>query len=348
MEKIPEPLIFEQDSPDQTTEILRMALASLNQNQLPISPLNYALAYAYFAGKSQPLNEKLNAYLEQGNELNLEDSKQLFSRFLFQCAHNVNEGVQEELIKVVAQIFGVLTEIAGKTALSNESLKLHINHLASSKSQKDIMSTAVNILEDTRILVKEVSNFESDIGSFSDEVKKLKSELSQAKQEALKDGLTGINNRRAFDLEIEKLIQDRRENYSQFSLIIADIDYFKKVNDTYGHIIGDKVLYAFAQVMASKTRQDDFPARFGGEEFAILLPNTNNNQAVAVAEHIRKTVESLRLKNTKTGKQLGQITVSLGVTCYRQGEQAQQIIERCDRALYAAKDQGRNRVMNYD
>ncbi len=341
----PESIIFEQDPPGQTAEYLRLALASLNQSKLPMNPVNYSLAYTYFAGKSQALNEKLTPFFEQEEALQASEAKDLFTRFLMQCDRIVDEEVRNELLKLVAQIIGALTDIAGKTALSNEKLKNHIAHLADSQSQKDILSSAAGILEETRAFVKESSHFESEIVNFADEVNKLKSELSQARQEAMKDALTGLGNRRAFDAEMDELIQDRRQSHSNFCVIIADLDFFKNVNDTYGHIIGDKVLCAFATVLSSKTREADNPARFGGDEFAVLLPNTNLGQAETVAEHIRKAVENLRLKNTKTGKQLEQVTVSMGVTCYKRGETSLELLERCDSALYRAKEKGRNRVV---
>jgi len=341
----PDSILFEQDPPGQTAEYLRLALASLNQSKLPINPVNYSLAYTYFAGKSQALNEKLTPYLEQEEALQASEAKHLFTRFLMQCDRIIDDEVRNELLTLVAQIIGALTDIAGKTALSNKKLKNHIAHLADSKSQKEILVSAAGILEETRAFVKESSYFETEIVNFADEVKKLKSELNQARQEALKDALTGLGNRRAFDAELGELIQDRRQSNSNFCVIIADLDHFKNVNDTYGHIIGDKVLCAFATVLSSKTREGDNPARFGGDEFAVLLPNTNLGQAETVAEHIRKAVENLRLKNTKTGKQLEQVTVSLGVTCYKHGETSLELLERCDSALYRAKDKGRNRII---
>ena len=200
------------------------------------------------------------------------------------------------------------------------------------------MHSANAILKEAREFVKESTFLETEFKHFSHEVSKLKTELSQAKQEALTDALTGINNRRGFDKELNRLVASGQH----FCMIIADLDHFKKINDKYGHIIGDRVLIAFASVLSQKTRESDFTARYGGEEFAILLPETKISQAKTVAEHIRETVENLSLKNTKTGKKLDKFTVSLGISCHRHGEEAKALVDRCDKAMYKAKKSGRN------
>lgn len=332
------PLIFDQDDPDKTSELLRMTLSRLSAKGVPVSPLNYALAYAFFSGKNQPLNDKMDAYLNGDQQWAFEEMQEIFNRFLVRCQDVVDDAVHEELLVLVANIFGMLTEMLGKTALSNQKLKKQITQLAQSESQQAVMHSANAILQEARAFVKESTYLETEFKQFSYEVSKLKTELSQAKQEALTDALTGINNRRAFDEQLEKLLASEKS----FCLIIADLDHFKNINDKYGHIIGDRVLVAFASVLAQKTRETDFTARYGGEEFAILLPDTRISQAETVAEHIRETIENLSLKNTKTGKKLDRFTVSLGISCHRHGEDGKGLIDRCDKAMYQAKHSGRN------
>ena len=335
------PLIFDLDDSDKASELLRMSLSRLNAKGVDVNPLNYALTYTFFSGKSQPLNDKMDAYLNGDQQWAIEDMKELFTRFLISCQDVVDEEVHAELVTLVANIFGMLTETLGKTALSNQKLKGHIEKLAQSRTQQTVMQSANGILREARAFVKESTYLETEFKQFSHEVSKLKTELNQAKQEALTDALTGINNRRAFDEKLDKLL----ESGKQFCLIIADLDHFKNINDKYGHIIGDRVLSAFASVLSQKTRESDFNARYGGEEFAILLPNTQVTQAQTVAEHIRETVENLSLKNTKTGKKLDKFTVSLGISCHRSGEDAKALIDRCDKAMYKAKHSGRNQAV---
>ena len=128
-------------------------------------------------------------------------------------------------------------------------------------------------------------------------------------------------------------------------LLLIDIDYFKKFNDKYGHIVGDEVLKFVTKKIKEMIKGGDFLARFGGEEFAIILPRTSLSDAETVAENIRLFFTKAKLKSTASSKSLGGITISTGVACYRPGEPLEDFLDRSDKALYLAKDTGRNRVV---
>ncbi|MBC8212513.1 MAG: GGDEF domain-containing protein [Gammaproteobacteria bacterium] len=176
------------------------------------------------------------------------------------------------------------------------------------------------------------------------EIKYLKHELDDARKQATIDALTGLNNRRGFDTTLQSYLDSYRASSSKFCLLLIDIDHFKLINDTYGHLVGDKVLVGLAKVLFKQIRKSDYLARFGGEEFAIILPDTPLDEAFVQAENIRKSIEKLRIKHIKTGQQIGQITISIGLARYLADDGALEIIERCDNALYKAKSSGRNKV----
>ena len=184
----------------------------------------------------------------------------------------------------------------------------------------------------------------SELGKASVEMDDLKRNLEEARQEALTDSLTGIGNRKAFDLSLRREATDATENGQPLSLIICDIDKFKAFNDTYGHRIGDEVLKVTARVLKDSVKGRDVPARYGGEEFAVILPATSLDEGAIVADHIRKTLASRALTNKKSGESYGRITLSLGVSQLRLGEPLEDLIKRADEALYRAKRDGRNRV----
>jgi diguanylate cyclase len=125
---------------------------------------------------------------------------------------------------------------------------------------------------------------------------------------------------------------------------MTDIDFFKKVNDTYGHVFGDKVIRVVAQTLKDNVKGKDLAARYGGEEFVILLQDTPANGARILAERIRTAVENGRIRRAGNDESIAKITISLGVASYRAGESASDFIERADKALYESKIQGRNRV----
>jgi diguanylate cyclase len=125
---------------------------------------------------------------------------------------------------------------------------------------------------------------------------------------------------------------------------MTDIDHFKKFNDSFGHQTGDQVLRLVALAVKQNVKGQDIACRYGGEEFGVILPRTNLRQAVVVADHIRQSVMSKELVKRSTGENLGRITISIGVSCWRRGDNQQSIIERADASLYAAKRGGRNLV----
>lgn len=162
---------------------------------------------------------------------------------------------------------------------------------------------------------------------------------------SIKDGLTGVFNRHYFDTHIKQMTNKANNNKRSLCLLMCDIDHFKQVNDTYGHQTGDILLKAVANVLKNIFRVTDLIARFGGEEFSILMDDITIKNAINVAERVRKEVESIDFK-VKTQKEPIKRTISIGITEYKIGETINSFIERADKALYQAKDGGRNKVVN--
>ncbi|MCC8417914.1 MAG: PleD family two-component system response regulator [Rickettsia endosymbiont of Bryobia graminum] len=162
---------------------------------------------------------------------------------------------------------------------------------------------------------------------------------------SIKDGLTGVFNRHYFDTHIKQMVNKANDSKRSLCLLMCDIDHFKQVNDTYGHQAGDILLKAIANVLKNIFRVTDLIARFGGEEFSILIDDIAIRDAIYVAERVRKEIESIDFK-VKTQQEPIKKTISIGVTEYKIGETINNFIERADKALYQAKDTGRNKVVN--
>jgi diguanylate cyclase len=188
----------------------------------------------------------------------------------------------------------------------------------------------------------EVEHFER----LTSRVTTLEDSLAKARAEAATDALTGIANRGAFDVALRERLGRAAREPAGFSLAIVDLDDFKRINDTHGHLVGDRVIRFVSQTLKRMIKGKDTAARFGGEEFAIVLPDTPMGGALALAENIRRAVADARLVRSDTREPLSQITVSIGVGCFRAGEDRDALIERADQALYAAKQGGRNRVVD--
>ncbi len=178
------------------------------------------------------------------------------------------------------------------------------------------------------------------------QVDSLRKELEKTRAKSMTDGLTGIYNREAFDEVLADLIERCRVMNTTFSLLLLDLDDFKKINDTHGHLIGDRVLMAFSQKCRDAIRGDDYLARYGGEEFAILLPGANLGNALKKGRQICDAVASARYAtSTEQNDDYLSVTVSIGVTTFHKKDTPERIIERADKALYKAKHGGKNRAV---
>jgi len=168
--------------------------------------------------------------------------------------------------------------------------------------------------------------------------------LELTRQAAITDPLTGIYNRGFFDNILKKQIAMAKRRDKPLSLIMADIDHFKKLNDTHGHIAGDRVMKKLAKVIGGSIRSSDVFARYGGEEFAIILPETDAKRTVKKAETIRQHIETIKIKGMAANQSL-RVTISMGAATFPiHGTDYAALIGAADRALYKAKEKGRNRV----
>lgn len=169
----------------------------------------------------------------------------------------------------------------------------------------------------------------------------LKSSLEASRLQASKDALTGLPNRQAYDEQIEREFSRWKRHGHPLSLAVADVDFFKKINDSLGHLRGDKVLKLVAREMRRCVRSEDFVARYGGEEFAIVMPDTDKDAAMAAMDKVRSSIEECPFN---FANQRVPITCSVGVATFRQTDSVEACFDRADKALYAAKQNGRNRV----
>ena len=166
---------------------------------------------------------------------------------------------------------------------------------------------------------------------------------SKFEQQALTDGLTGVYNRRWLDEMLPRLLQRSEQDELPFCALMIDVDHFKKFNDKYGHAEGDKALRIVADTLVKKVRPIDLVTRYGGEEFCVLLPETDLQSGIVAGERLRKAIQETVLCDG-SGRPVPGITISAGLAQRRAGENADDLLKRADQALYVAKTQGRDRL----
>lgn len=214
----------------------------------------------------------------------------------------------------------------------------HLEHLQGHLRQQDTVGD-----QNQRRLEETLSALGNQVAQLSVETVSLRSRLDVTTEEALRDPLTGAYNRLAYDRRAALEVARWRSDSGNLSMIICDIDHFKRINDTFGHAAGDKVLKEVVRLLQDQLRSSDFIARYGGEEFVVLLNGAAEDAALRIAEKLRRTVKSAPFRSR--GERVP-VTISCGVGTFSGEDTLEQVFDRTDTALYAAKAQGRDRCIS--
>jgi diguanylate cyclase len=236
---------------------------------------------------------------------------------------------------------------AGTANSYSESLAGVSEQLGQAKGDRESLRAIVEgLVQTARDMEQSNQKLEERLSASKKEITELQTNLEAVRYESMTDPLTQLFNRKHFDMTLAQAIEDANKTSEPLSLMMSDVDHFKKFNDTYGHLTGDQVLRLVSMSIKQNIKGQDTATRYGGEEFAVILPNTVLRSAIVVGDHIRRAVMTKELMKRSTGEHLGRVTVSIGVATLRKGDTPQSLIERADACLYAAKRHGRNRVMS--
>lgn len=327
-----------------SAELLRQALPLMSQQNAGLHPVSYAVWYEYVAGTNPALKAAVQERLAQGQKLDDDSTADLFRRFIADIDENEAERINESFQRILNQAAESAAKAESKADAFSNSLARLGSGLHHAEENYPIAEEIQRLLHETKEMQNAVCTLQDRLSASQQEIEKLKQEVCRAREEALLDALTGLINRKGLDAILEQTLAHVGDKHLTPSLIIADIDHFKNINDNYGHLFGDRVIRAVAHVLGQNVKGKDTAARYGGEEFVLLLPETPLEGAERLAETIRHAIEHSRIRNTDTNQTLGQVTVSFGVASYLPGETAASFLERADRALYSSKQNGRNRV----
>jgi diguanylate cyclase len=221
---------------------------------------------------------------------------------------------------------------------ANERLSRH-------ESVGPIKEIVLALIEDNRDMRDRLYNVRNQLEESRLQVMQLQTNLERAEEAGLRDVVTAIGNRRFFDACFTEEVEKARRLGDNFCLALADIDRFKNVNDRFGHLVGDRLLRLFANILVQNVRGQDKVSRFGGEEFALIFPGARLVDAVTAAERIRGILESKQWTIEPSGERVSKVTASFGVAKLRADESANDLLQRADELLYEAKSRGRNCVV---
>ncbi len=330
---------------EKTANLLREAIPRMSKLGIPITPENYHIWYEYTMGNSQALIDDIDELLSKGTKFTNKINKELYLTHIYQSPEETLAIYQKNLHNLVNTLFEKITGMTQKTRIFSGSLEKYADVLESNPDIESVTEVISKLIDDTGAVIQSNNSMAVMLDSMNNEVETLYDNLQTLNVEAYTDQLTEVPNRRAFDKSIEDLLDDYHDNGQIFSLLLIDIDHFKLFNDTHGHAIGDKVLKYVAKVMKSCLKEGDMLARYGGEEFVLLLPKITHDDAIAIGDRVREKVASVKLIDNEQGKDLGYVTISIGVAVVSDLDDDDTIVKRADKALYLAKEKGRNQVV---
>jgi len=330
-----------------SAEIMRLVLQKMPAHPAAFNPTTYAVWYEYLTGINPPLNISLTEMLD-GGQLLTDDA--IYSLY---CRHiaDGNPDAENFFKKSMQEMLGNLGRFAevtdGEAGKYNAELQKHGETLSREISADALKGLVSNIAQETQSMRSSVDSLQDKLHDSKSEVERLQQELLTARSEALIDPLTGVFNRRGFEVQIKNLIANPEMQEKFVSFLMLDIDFFKKVNDAYGHLFGDKVIRLLAEALKAQVKGQDSVARMGGEEFAVILPDTPLQGAKAVAEHIRSLIEKGKIRRLDKEGSVSGITISIGIAGCQLGEDWSVAMGHADEALYVSKQTGRNRSTIY-
>jgi len=334
------------DEHERTMAFAEIALGQMRALSQPAIPRNYEIWYAYATGYNPSLNQSINETLARKGNLSDADLGSVYASYLSptrltERIDNVGSRVMDE----IEQVMSMVDAAVGSATSYSESLADVTTKLAQSKDRDGLRAIVESLVQTAQEMRRNNHALEARLSASKKEIHQLQENLEVVRTESLTDPLTGLSNRKFFDDAVDKAVIESIERSEPLTLLMCDVDNFKQFNDTWGHLTGDQVLRLVAMSIKQNVKGQDIAARYGGEEFSIVLPNTVLRAGLTVADHIRRAVMSKELMKRSTGQNLGRVTISLGVATVRKGDTAQTLIARADTCLYAAKRNGRNRVI---
>ena len=335
------------DEHERTMAFAEIALGQLKALRQPATPRNYEIWYSYATGYSPSLNQTINETLARSGTLTDTDLEQIYANFISPTRLTDKiDSVGSRVMDEINQVMSMMDAATGSASNYSESLADVTNKLGNAKDREGLRAIVESLVQTASEMKKDNNTLEQRLTASKQEINQLQENLEVVRTESLTDPLTGLSNRKFFDISLNEAIEISVERSEPLSLVMTDIDHFKTFNDTWGHLTGDQVLRLVAMSVKQNVKGQNIAARYGGEEFALVLPNTVLRSAITVADHIRRAVMSKELMKRSTGQNLGRVTISLGVATARKGDTMQTLIARADACLYAAKRNGRNRVIS--
>jgi diguanylate cyclase len=329
-------------------DVFRLAgdvLELLHRHGVPPDPVSYAVFFAYAARTNRALADAVAYKISNGAAFSAYEVNELYAAYLKEdeaAAKRQNIGLEFEYS--LAAVSGLIGEGVRNNGAFRETLETLGQRIPAAQSVQDIEVIVSKLVVENQKMSQTMQALDEGLAESHAQIERLNREMEELQFLSLRDPLTEVSNRRAFDVALAKMIEQSQATGVPFCLAMADIDHFKRINDTLGHQAGDTVLKIFASILRSNISSDDMVARCGGEEFAIILCGQRLTMAHNLLVRMLHEVRAEAFLSPEDHGVIGPVTASFGVSEFRRGVTPSGLIEQADAQLYRAKRAGRSCV----
>ena len=314
------------------TQIFRLchrAIELIGAARVLPNPPNFEIFYTYAHGSNKALSEAVDQKLSKQGTLTIADTDELYESYLTPGREGENiQAVGGKLDEEINQLMKIVQESIDSTEAFDVSLDQVNSGLGNGSDPERIKRIITTLVQATKKIGQGNHDRKERLTESGKQVGQFKRELDAIRSESLTDALTGVANRKSFDMTLDKEIAKAKSKGLPLCLSMIDIDHFKQFNDTFGHQAGDSVLKMAASLFKKEVRDGDHVARYGGEEFALILPVTNPEVEIEVTKRIRRSLMKKEFITRSTGESMGKITISAGIGIFKAEDSAQSLIAR--------------------
>lgn len=332
------------ESKEQSAELLRQVLASMGQHDAAYNPVTYTVWFEHAAGINNRLSQGIAQAMQHKPRLGDVDMWQLYGSFVADLDAQAMQRISGELQRMMAG----MADSASRTGSQAGAYTDELQSLTAALNSGDgtMLGPAVaRIIASTAQMKETTQALALQLNVSQQEITRLKAELTRTRDDSFKDALTGVLNRKGFDKRLADMLAQPLPEGHTHGLIMLDADRFKAINDTHGHVMGDRVLQALGEVLRGVVGPEGYSvARYGGEEFAVLMPDRSLAQCQQLAELVCERTRAMKIRDRRTKEVVLRVTISAGVATMQPGDDAQTLTARADGALYQSKQAGRDRV----
>ncbi len=324
---------------------LKKVIPLMGKYSVPVTPINYAVWYTYVTESNSEVTKRLNKAINESKLIAQTETQNIYNDCIEQKHTIDSEKVRRHLEAMLLEIASNFEDTINNTQDFSKIIDEHLNRFERqgdpNLTMKEAMLLIQKLITESDLIKKTTKTFITQLEKTRQQITTLQNELHKARSEAIHDALTGLFNRRAFELESAEL----NEQKMPYSIVMFDIDHFKNVNDSYGHSFGDLVVKAVAQTALKTFPKSCHVYRLGGDEFVVILKNTTIGPAVRLANSCRQNTMRINIRTIHNNEVVSSIRTSFGVAQWNGRTSFAETLERADQMLYKAKAQGRNRVM---